>query len=74
MIVQTIIFDADIWNAEDARFWLRHHKYRWALDVKDSTFRARQIDPGCFRKGTFRTIRFGKTWHGIQAVVGKLRG
>ena len=69
MVVQTLLFDKR-WTGVEVRTWLHLHNYRAQLDNKPKHWRARQIDPTCFIKSSFRTM----TWApGIQAVVGKLK-
>lgn len=73
MVVQSLLFrrDGGITRAEVVA-WLRAHGYRAVLDAKPKHWRARQIDPECFRRGTFRTILFVSDGS-IEAVVGKLK-
>jgi hypothetical protein len=70
MIVQTFIFDKYHCYRADVISWLKKHHYRTGLDEKSGTYRARQVDPGCFRKNSFRTIMITT---GVKAVVGKLK-
>ena len=75
MVLQSYIFDkgwlaANHLGEADVRAWLRERGLRWALDEKSGTFRARQIDPACFIKTSYRTIRIAP---GIQAAVAKLK-
>lgn len=72
MVVQSIVFPTETARA-DAAAWLREHGYRATLDLYRGRLRARQADPECFRRGSFRTIVFRGS-SGIEAVVGKLRG
>lgn len=66
--VQTIIFDRSKWTIGEAKKWLRNHNYKVpAVDTTDDYHRFRQSPPFRFKKGTFRTIEFGK--QGIKAVI-----
>ena len=68
--VQSIIFDAGKWTLGEAKAWLRKHRFTGLVaDRKANTIRFRQLDPGAFRRGSFRTIPFDVET-GIQAVVG----
>lgn len=71
MTVQSILVPAT-WSKQEAQTWLKKHGYKTKLDVRPHGWfwGARQINPECFQKGSFRTIRFGA--NGIEAVVGKL--
>jgi hypothetical protein len=70
MVVQSILFDRSRVSRPEAVAWLRAHGYRAVIDAKPKHWRARQIDPGCFRAGSFRTILWSLA---IEAVVGKLK-
>lgn len=69
MVVQSILIDGH-WGKAVAMLWLKAHDYRATVEKRGLYWRARQHNPDCFRKGSFRTIRFGE---GIKAVVGKLK-
>jgi len=69
MVLQTIIF-SKMYTKTSVVAWLRTHGYHWAIDEKTETFRARQLDPACFQRKSFRTIEF---MEGVKAVVGKLK-
>ena len=71
MTVQSILVPAT-WSKQEAQTWLKKHGYKTKLDARPHGWfwRARQINPERFQKGSFRTIRFGA--NGIEAVVGKL--
>jgi hypothetical protein len=67
--VQSIIFDRDVWEAREAKQWLREHGYSAPkVDRKPNVLRFRQHDPSLFYKDSFRTIPFGDNT-GIQAIV-----
>ncbi|MGO8998677.1 MAG: hypothetical protein ACLQVI_35590 [Polyangiaceae bacterium] len=70
MVVQTILLDRHAITRAAAVTWLKAHGYRAVLDAKPNTWRARQIDPGCFKRTSFRTIRLNPQ---IEMVVGKLK-
>ena len=53
-----------------AKAWLGLHGFKRSLDVKPKTYRARQLDPGQFARGSFRTIHLTQ---GVEAVIGHLR-
>ena len=53
-----------------AKAWLELHGFRRELDVKPRTYRARQIDPSHFARGSFRTIQLTA---GVEAVIGHLK-
>ena len=68
--VQSVVFDAGKWTLGEAKAWLRRNQFTGLVaDRKANTIRFRQIDPGAFRRGSFRTIHFDVET-GIQAVVG----
>ena len=68
--VQSVVFDAGKWTLGEAKAWLRRNQFTGLVaDRKANTIRFRQIDPGAFRRGSFRTIPFDVET-GIQAVVG----
>ena len=71
MTVQSVLIPGE-WTKAKAQSWLKKHGHRSKLDKSGEGlfWRARQINPECFQKGSFRTIRFGA--NGIEAVVGKL--
>ena len=68
--IQTVLFDAGRWSMGEAKDWLRKHGFEGLIaDRTAHTIRFRQIDPGAFRLGSFRTIQLDPDT-GIQAVVG----
>ena len=68
--VQSVVFDAGKWTLGEAKAWLRRKQFTGLVaDRKANTIRFRQLDPGAFRRGSFRTIPFDVET-GIQAVVG----
>jgi hypothetical protein len=68
-VLQTIVFNKLI-PRNVVTSWLRRHGYRWALDEKANTWRARQLDPRMFQPNTY----FTKTiLEGINFVFAKLK-
>jgi hypothetical protein len=68
--VQSVVFDAHKWTLGEAKAWLRRNRFTGLVaDRKTNTIRFRQLDPGAFRRGSFRTIPFDAPG-GVQAVVG----
>ena len=69
--VQSVLLSRSRFSSQrQAMAWLKGHGWRQALDVKPNTYRARQIDPAKFARGSFRTIRLTD---GVEAVIGHLR-
>lgn len=65
--VQTVLFDKTKWTVAKAKSWLTRKKYRVPeADTTKEYHRFRQRPPFQFKKGTFRTIEFGR---GIKAVI-----
>lgn len=57
MVMQTIIFPKGSWKSRSSvKSWLKSHSKKTGIDETDSSYRARQADPGDFRKGSMRTI------------------
>lgn len=69
MIVQTIKVASYV-DKREVVAWLKEHGHKARLELDGNWWHARQLDPTCFRKETFRTIHFA---HDIQVVVGKLK-
>jgi len=69
MIVQTIKIETSV-PKHIAVSWLKDHGYKARLEQLGNYWHARQLDPSCFRKDTFRTIRFAPD---AIAVIGKLK-
>jgi hypothetical protein len=64
-IVQSLLFDRDLWTEEAARAWAHDHGFVAPfVDVKPNTIRIRQVNPAACE---YRTKRFGD--HGIKAVI-----
>ena len=70
--IQTLIFDKDVFKTVgSAKAWLKKHGFTsHKVDENENSFRFRQIDPGKFKKDSFRTIELKK---GVKAVIGKLK-
>lgn len=68
--VQTYIFDKEKFTREEAKNWLEKHDKNTGLEETEDSFRARQVPPGDFNEGSFRTIQITS---GIKAVIGKLK-
>ena len=72
--IQTVIFSRRVFKSQRTmrNFLKRNGFRRRKLDCTEKTCRARQIDPGRFCRGTFRTIPLRKKGAGgVMAVVGK---
>ena len=69
MHLQSIIFSKEYTKGSIVK-WLRQHHYKWALDEKANTWRARQFDPALCVKSSFRTIHLEE---GVLGVVAKLK-
>ena len=55
--IQAYIFPKEHWkSAEEVRAWLRSHDAKTEIRETEDSYRARQIDPEEFEKGSFRTI------------------
>lgn len=67
---QTILFNRDVFTEAEAKKWLKDNKKLTGLDIKENTYRARQIDPIKFKPNSFRTKSIDK---GVQIVIGKLK-
>lgn len=66
--VQTLIFDASLFNAKSAKSWAKAHGFSYGkVDRKENTIRFRQDDPEKYDRETFRTKRLTD---GVSAVVG----
>lgn len=67
--VQTILFDKSMWTVTAARKWLKDHGYKVpAVDTTKEYHRFRQRPTFHFKKGTFRTKKFG-SGTGIRSVI-----
>lgn len=73
--IQTLIFRRSVFHSQRTiRNFLRRNGFKTKLDCSEKTCRARQVDPGRFCRGTFRTIPLRKKGAGgVMAVVGKRR-
>ncbi len=72
--IQTLIFPKEFWDSEAAvKDWLRKHDFKTELDETETSYRARQRDPGEFQEDSFRTICLDETKSGcrISAVIGR---
>jgi hypothetical protein len=70
--VQAILFPRPEYTPSRARSWARKHGYRAGKVHSTGDYvRLRQRPPGEFKRGSFRTISFGRS--GIRAVIGHLR-
>ena len=66
-VVQTILFDSDIFNGNEARAWLRKYNFKTPkMDRTENYMRYRQYHPNYFHKDSFRTLEFKD---GVLAVV-----
>jgi hypothetical protein len=64
-VVQSLLFDRDLWTEKEARAWaLKHGFVAPFVDMKPNTIRIRQVDPAACE---YRTKPFGSS--GIQAVL-----
>lgn len=69
--VQTLIFHKDAFDRQRAVRWATQHDFRATkVDEKEHSYRLRQVDPGAFRPGMFRTISLTD---GVAAVIGCAR-
>lgn len=68
-IVQTLVFPKSDFTWSEALDWIIGHRFLAGSAVETPCqYRARQWPARKFRKGSLRTIRFGRS--SIQAVVG----
>lgn len=69
--VQSLVFSKNKFTAEQAKDWAQKHKKHFGkVDITEDTIRLRQIDPGRFIEGSFRTITLTE---GVKAVIGRLK-
>ena len=69
LVVQSLIFPKADFALYEALEWIVGHKFVLSkIEENTCSYRARQWPVEAFVKGSFRTIRFGKS--SIQAVVG----
>jgi len=55
--VQSFVFSPkSAWTPDEVKAWLKKHKKASALDATGDSYRARQCEPGEFKKDSFRTI------------------
>jgi hypothetical protein len=66
-VLQTLLLSKESYSAKEAHSWLRKHGFKDGLDIKLDSYRARQVSPNKFKKGTFRIIPITT---GVKAVVG----
>lgn len=70
--VQSVILMKENYDEPAAREWIKSHSFKSNdMDETDESYRFRQIDPGEFISGSFRTIEIKD---GISAVVGRKKG
>jgi len=69
MVIQTIKISSIV-DKREIVMWLKSHGYRANLVLEKNWWHARQLDPSCFKKDSFRTIKLA---HDAHAVVGKLK-
>jgi cation transport regulator ChaB len=74
--VQTVLFPKGEWTEADAKAWLESHDMKTGIDNPENGeyLRARQRDPGDFKKGSFRIIAFGKGAKSIDSEIVKSLG
>lgn len=70
MVLQTVLFDNDVFDRRETISWLKDHKMIHELDIKPNMYRARQVNPNLFKKKSFRHKTIEK---GIAIITGKLR-
>lgn len=49
MILQSILFNRNIWQKHDVIKWLKSHNYKFDLDTKPKHYRARQKSPNILK-------------------------
>jgi colicin import membrane protein len=71
---QTVLFNKAIWHDRiSVRNWLRRHQMdQEGIDETANFFRARQLPPDKFIKGSLRTITLSKA-DGLESVIGHLK-
>ena len=69
-VTQTILLSRDEFTESEAKKWLKENDKATDLDIKENTFRARQVSPSKFKPDSLRTIYIGK---GKKIVIGKLK-
>jgi hypothetical protein len=69
-VTQTILLSRNEFTESEAKKWLRENGKVSELDIKENTFRARQVSPSKFKPNSFKTIYIGK---GKEIVIGKLK-
>lgn len=71
---QTVLFNRAIWHDRiSVRNWLRRHQLEQeGIDETANFYRARQLPPDKFIKGSLRTITLSKA-DGLESVVGHLK-
>lgn len=71
---QTVLFNKAIWHDRvSVRNWLRRHDLEQeGIDETKNFYRARQLPPGKFVRGSLRTITLSKA-DGLESVVGHLK-
>lgn len=71
MVIQTLIFDKQLFSRSAARRWAREHEFVSSkVDETETSFRLRQREPSEFQEDSFRTIDITE---GVKAVVGRLK-
>lgn len=68
--IQSIIFDADLYDVEQVKSFITKYKYNQKMKVKrEKTYRCFKIeDRDLFKKGSLRTHEIKR---GIKLIIGK---
>lgn len=67
MVVQTLVFDKAVFSESQSIEWAKDHGFNAdKLDVTETTYRVRQLDPSDCEENSFKTIDVTK---GVQAVT-----
>jgi len=70
-VIQSLIFDKELFTAETAKKWALDHDFKADLvDDTGESIRLRQKDPNEFLEDSFRTIELTD---GVKAVIGRLK-
>ena len=65
MVIQSVLFDRNIWTLKKAKDWLKLRGMFQFVDVKPNFWRFRQEDPS-----KFKTLKIKKIGNGIEFVLG----
>ena len=65
MVIQSVLFDRNIWTLKKAKDWLKWRGMFQFVDVKPNFWRFRQEDPS-----KFKTLKIKKIGNGIEFVLG----